>query len=285
MIKGGLQSTYDPPCCEGVAARMLVMAAPPKLWRQLTHRDKPLASFRIALPLVAPNLSADAIIPAARFAHRSFHYPKLPEGQAHIIMDGRLWLDKLKSNPPPALPSDTGATPDTMAYVVMSSGTTGTPKGICCPHRGAVHSYHWRHTNNPINPGVDVSGCNVFFVWECIRPLLAGGTTLIIPDHCVYDPKALTNIIEKYSVSRMQFTPSLLAHTMASLSDDVLQAKMKSFKYVNLCGEVVTRNMVSKFNRLFPDCELVNLYSISECHDVAQANLSGPNNELQGPSR
>jgi len=151
-----------------------------------------------------------------------------------------------QANPPPPLPPDTGASPSTLAYVVMSSGTTGTPKGICCPHRGAVHSYHWRRCNDPLTPKVDVSGCNVFFVWECIRPLLAGGTTLVIPDHAVYDPKALTDILQKYRVSRMQFTPSLLAHIMASLPDEVLKEKLKNFKYVNLCGEVVTKTMVEK---------------------------------------
>ena len=43
--------------------------------------------------------------------------------------------------------------------------------------------------------------------------------------------------------------------------------------------------MVTKFNALFPTCELRNLYSISECHDAAQATLCGPNNEIDGPSR
>jgi len=84
---------------------------------------------------------------------------------------------------------------------------------------------------------------------------------------------------------RPQFTPSLLSHTMSSLPDDVLKHKLRSFKYVNLCGEVVTKKMVEKFNKLFPAIKLVNLYSISECHDAAQSILYGPDNELYGPSR
>ena len=64
------------------------------------------------------------------------------------------------------------------SYVVMSSGTTGVPKGIMCPHRGAVHSYHWRHEHYPLRPD-DRAGCAVFFVWEVFRPLMRGLPTYV----------------------------------------------------------------------------------------------------------
>jgi len=45
--------------------------------------------------------------------------------------------------------------------------------GIQCPHRGAVYSYLWRHLAFPYDED-DREACNVFFVWEMLRPLLKG---------------------------------------------------------------------------------------------------------------
>ncbi len=49
--------------------------------------------------------------------------------------------------------------------------------GIQCPHRGAVFSYTWRHQAYPYVEG-DREACNVFFVWEMLRPLLKGDYTI-----------------------------------------------------------------------------------------------------------
>jgi hypothetical protein len=47
-------------------------------------------------------------------------------------------------------------------------------------------------------------------------------------------------------------------------------------RQVWLCGEVVTGILRDRFIQLFPHVLLLNLYSISECHDVAcSGKLSG----------
>jgi len=52
-------------------------------------------------------------------------------------------------------------------------------KGIQCPHRGAVYSFTWRHKAYPYVAD-DREACNVFFIWEMIRPLLKGKYTFIL---------------------------------------------------------------------------------------------------------
>ena len=176
---------------------------------------------------------------------------------------------------------------DDLAFCVMSSGTTGTPKGICQTHRSAVHSYVDRLIRFPLytNPETgcieDRAGAGVFFVWELMRPLCYGGTCVVIPDHVLFDPDAVTKFVHDRQVTRILWTPSLLQLVLDSLSPEDVQERLGGLRYLWLCGEVVSRHLAVGFSSLLPEVELMNLYSISECHDVSIGDLK---RELLAPS-
>lgn len=198
---------------------------------------------------------------------------RLPEWQEALELNAD-WLEVLAARNVPPMPADRVRThPDDLAYVVMSSGTTGVPKGICCPHRGAVHSYDWRLVNCPYVP-TDRVASHVFFVWELLRPLLGNVPLYIIPDDTIYDPVRLVEYIATHAITRVLFTPSLLQLVLDTCASDVLLRSLGSLRLVWLCGEVVTIELRDRFVRLFPACELQNLYSVSECHDVSAVDLA-----------
>lgn len=170
---------------------------------------------------------------------------------------------------------------DSLAYVVYSSGTTGKPKGICCPHRGAVHSYLWRAREYPYGPpGTEREAANVFFVWELLRPLIGGQHLFVIPDNVIYDPVTLPQFIQKHKITRMLFTPSLLDAMLGGLektesNKGACDSELcSSLKLIILCGEVVTVVLRNKCRQMIPSAAIHNLYSISECHDVAGSDLT-----------
>ena len=169
--------------------------------------------------------------------------------------------------------------PDNLGFIVMSSGTTGTPKGICQVHRSAVASYHDRFTRYPYhvdkNTGnvSDRVGAGVFFVWECIRPLLRGATCVVIPDDILFDPEALSMFLMEQQVTRVLFTPSLLQLITDTISSEDITTRLGHLRMVWLCGEVVTCDLATYFGNLTPNTQLLNLYSISECHDATIGNL------------
>ena len=103
-----------------------------------------------------------------------------------------------------------------------------------------------------------------------------GSTTLVIPDDVIYDPLILLPYIKKHKATRMLFTPSLLNSCMDAPASMVDVADcMKSLRIAWLCGEVVTVTLQQKVAALrIPTLQLLNLYSISECHDVSVADIT-----------
>lgn len=183
------------------------------------------------------------------------------------------WDDILRERDLPPLDSDREQpTLDSLAYCVMTSGTTGAPKGILCPHRGAVNSYSWRYRYYPYQAD-DREACNVFFVWEVIRSLLQGIPSYVIPDDVIYDPWKLVDFLHEHQITRVLFTPSLLEQILNTPGLD-LADKFKTLRIVWLNGEVVPTALRNRFFERLPHIKLINDYSISECHDVCTHDLA-----------
>jgi amino acid adenylation domain-containing protein/thioester reductase-like protein len=193
---------------------------------------------------------------------------RLPEGTETFCLDAG-WDERLEDLP--AVDEGAEVGPDNLAFISYSAGTTGKPKGIANPHRASVLSYLWRFGLSDYAPG-DRVGCNVFFIWEMMRPLLRGATTVVIPDDVIYDPNALVRFIEEYGITEILITPSLLETVLNSGGDD-LGERLSSLKTLWLNGEVVTRTLAQRAMEVLPHTRLLNVYSCSETHEVAAGDL------------
>ena len=72
----------------------------------------------------------------------------------------------------------------------------------------------------------------------------------------------------------MLFTPSLLETVINSVDAEQIRLKLSSLNVIWLNGEVVTVNLKNRVLKILPDhVRLLNTYSISECHDVADVDL------------
>ena len=89
----------------------------------------------------------------------------------------------------------------------------------------------------------------------------------------IYDATSVISFIRENKITRILFTPSLCQLVVDSLRSEEEISSLKSLRIVWLCGEVVTNELRKKFIQLIPWCKLLNLYSISECHDVSVADL------------
>lgn len=199
----------------------------------------------------------------------------LPESwRERVLSLSEGWIERLTACDLPELDADGRELPgpDSLAYCVMSSGTTGRPKGMICPHRGAVNSYYWRYHHVPYGDD-EREACNVFFVWEVLRPMLQGRPAYVIPDDAIFDPPRLADYLHENRITRVLFTPSLLDQVLSTPGLDLATA-FEHLRVVYLNGEVVTTALQQRFSRQFPTIRLLNDYSISEAHDVCTSDLA-----------
>jgi len=191
-------------------------------------------------------------------------------GTPVIILDnpGSTPDDQSSGNELPSHPDE--ADPERLAFVSYSSGTTGRPKGIANPHRAAVRSYELRFQLSDVGLG-DRVACNVFFVWEMLRPLLKGATVVAVPDEASYDPIALVDFLAKHHITETLMTPTLLATVLAR--HDHLGERLPELRTLWLNGEVVTADLARRAFEALPNTRLLNCYSASETHEIACCDI------------
>jgi amino acid adenylation domain-containing protein/thioester reductase-like protein len=160
---------------------------------------------------------------------------------------------------------------DRLAFVAYSSGTTGKPKGIINPHRAAVLSYDLRFRVSDNKPG-DRVACNVFFIWEILRPLLRGATVVTVPDETSYDPLALVDLLASQKITETLMTPTLLAAVL--YRHPAIGERVPELRTLWLNGEVVTTDLARRAMKALPNVRLMNVYSACETHEIACGDIA-----------
>ncbi|KAH0839107.1 hypothetical protein AYO21_04700 [Fonsecaea monophora] len=220
-----------------------------------------------------PELLADVIDdaqPAVVVTYRA-EVGKIKEGIALITLD-----EEGEQTPPNGDGKDLSPLPadddlDRLAFVSYSSGTTGKPKGIANPHRAPVLSYNLRFGVRDLQPG-DRVACNVFFIWEILRPLLRGATVVAVPDEASYDPPVLVDLLASKNITETLMTPTLLAAVLSR--HPKIGARLPKLRTLWLNGEVVTTDLARRAIKALPNTTLLNCYSACETHEIACGNIA-----------
>ena len=161
--------------------------------------------------------------------------------------------------------------PDETAFMSMSSGTSGAPKGICQSHRAAVNAYWHRYLHAPYREN-EREACNVYFIWYVWLPLLRGASAWIVPDDVIYDPRLLVSFIKENEITRSTISPSLLERVLRTPGLDLRHA-LRSLRNITIIGEVVPSALVREFHSIVPNCTLTHGYGCAETHDAVSRPL------------
>jgi len=166
------------------------------------------------------------------------------------------------------------STPDSLAYVVYTSGSTGIPKGVEVPHRGVLRllfgvTYVQLDRDVVVphlsSPTFDAS---TFEVWA---PLLHGGRCVLYPER-VPTPRALSASIRQYGLTTMWLT-SALFNTVVDEDPGLLTG----LSQLLIGGEALSVSHVRRALATLPTTTIINGYGPTEsttftcCYPIPRA--------------
>ncbi len=182
----------------------------------------------------------------------------LPVRCVRVDTDGNHWQGASAANHAGA-PSE----PPDLAYVMYTSGSTGSPKGVMVAQRAVCNQLLWAQSAMPLGPddrvvqhysiGFDAS------VLEIFGALQAGARLVLAPPVPHFDAREFARLLKREAVTAIDTVPSILR---LLLEEDEF-AESRSLRRATCGGEpLLVSDQEQFFNRF--DAELHNAYGPTE---------------------
>ncbi|NLU74413.1 amino acid adenylation domain-containing protein [Streptomyces sp. HNM0575] len=169
------------------------------------------------------------------------------------------------------------AGPESTAYVVFTSGSTGEPKGVVRPHRMHTSRVHLEQGMYPLGPGDRVLLKAPIGFREFVWPLATGAACVLAEPGRDRDDRYLADLIAAEAVTTVSFVPSMLRLLAAQPSFRDASA----LRHVFVGGEALGPDLEAE---LRAQGRLVhNTYTLSEADYVC--HRGGPLPDVPGLRR
>ncbi len=216
-------------------------------------------------------LPVDAALPAERIRYM------LSDGRVRLVLSNVGWqdgdltgitvLELDGSTEPNAAETVTdwpllpGANPDDLAYVLYTSGTTGTPKGVMISHRSVVNvvtDCNERFGAGPADRFIGVSAFNFDLSVYDVFGALSAGAAIVLPEaDRAADPAHWLDLCDRFGVTIWNSVPQI-AGLMAehAASEDRVPGALR---LVMMSGDRIPPHLPGALWRVKPDLTLMSL--------------------------
>ncbi|HEY0602331.1 MAG TPA: amino acid adenylation domain-containing protein, partial [Herpetosiphonaceae bacterium] len=191
-----------------------------------------------------------------------------PEQQADVVCLDADWPAIAQESAEDLSPV---AGPHDLAYLIYTSGTSGTPKAVQVEHRQLANVLHASQHTFAVQPG-DVLPALASFafdiaLFELFLPLLVGGTVRLLTREAIMDTALLLPILDQCSL--VHTVPSLMRQIVRTASAQ--QRQIASIRRIFIGGDAVPPDLLRQLPAVFPQAQITVLYGPTEATIICAA--------------